>query len=315
MITLILFAVVVLTGTIGILTAIRNLPKDRFGDKDFSSSNTKSLYKWIIFTGLGILISLIQPFATERIDAGNVGLKTKLLGSDRGVSKYEYVTGYVFYNQWFETVNEFPTFQQHIDYEENIVITKGGFQTTIKPSFNYSLIPGQIGDMFVSLRRPLKQIEQEWLKTAVVGAVNDVANTWAVDDIFNNREKFESDIILEAKKRTSKWFLLSQLRTNITPPKALQASIEAKTKAVQDVQVAENQKKVAEAEAARKIAIARGDSAQAVIAASGEAMAIKTKQRELTPQYIEYTKWSKWNGTLPSTILGSGQNVLLGINK
>lgn len=315
MITLILLTVVLLIGGLGILMSIRNLPKDRYGERDFSAPASKSIYRWLIFTALGLILSLVQPFATERIDAGNVGLKTKLLGSDRGVSKYEYVTGYVFYNEWFETVNEFPTFQQHIDYEENIVITKGGFQTTIKPSFNYSLIPGQIGDMFVSLRRPLKQIEQEWLKTAVIGAVNDVANTWAVDDIFNNREKFESDIILEAKKRTSKWFLLSQLRTNITPPKALQASIEAKTKAVQDVQVAENQKKVAEAEAARKIAIARGDSAQAVIAASGEAMAIKTKQRELTQQYIEFTKWSRWNGVLPSTVLSSGQNVLLGINK
>lgn len=315
MITLILLTVVLLIGGLGILMSIRSLPKDRYGDRDFSSPESKSMYRWIIFTVVGLILSVIQPFATERIDEGHVGLKTKLLGNERGVSKYEYVTGYVFYNSWFERVNEFPVFFQHIDYEENIVITKGGFQTTIKPSFNYTLLPGQIGDMFVSLRKPLKQIEQEWLKTAVIGAVNDVANTWSVDDIFNNREKFESEIVLEAKKRTSKWFFISQLRTNIIPPKALQISIEAKTKAIQDVQVAENQKKVAEAEAARKIAIARGDSAQAVISASGEALAIKIKQKEITSQYIEFTKWSKWNGTLPSTILGSGQNVLLGINK
>jgi regulator of protease activity HflC (stomatin/prohibitin superfamily) len=164
--------------------------------------------------------------------------------------------------------------------------------------------------MFVSLRKPLQQIEQEWLKTAIVGAVNDVANTWSVDDIFNNREKFESAIIVEAQKRTAKWFVLSQLRTNITPPKALQASIEAKTKAIQEVQVAENQKKVAEAEAQRKIAVAKGDSAQAVIAAAGEAMAMKLKQRELTPQYVEYIRWSNWNGVLPTTILGSGSSTL-----
>lgn len=309
MITTIILAVVLVIGAIGILTTIPKLERDRYN----SVVSIKPLVKWFVFLVVGVLVAFIQPFSTERIDAGNVGLKTKLLGSDRGVGKYEYVTGFVFYNSWFETVNEFPTFQQHIDYEENVVITRGGFQTTIKPSFNYSLIPGQIGDMFVSLRRPLKQIEQEWLKTAVIGAVNDVANTWSVDDIFNNREKFESDIILEAKKRTSKWFTLSQLRTNITPPKALQASIEAKTKAIQEVQVAENQRKVAEAEAARKIAVARGDSAQAVIAASGEAMAIKTKQKELTPQYIEFTKWSRWNGVLPSTILGSNSNTLLNV--
>jgi hypothetical protein len=126
MITLILLTVVLLIGGLGILMSIRNLPKDRYGDPEFSAPESKSMYRWIIFTVVGLILSLIQPFATERIDAGNVGLKTKLLGSDRGVSKYEYVTGYVFYNEWFETVNEFPTFQQHIDYEENIVITKGG---------------------------------------------------------------------------------------------------------------------------------------------------------------------------------------------
>jgi len=109
--------------------------------------------------------------------------------------------------------------------------------------------------------------------------------------------------------------LLSQLRTNITPPKALQASIEAKTKAIQEVQVAENQKKVAEAEAQRKIAVAKGDSAQAVIAAAGEANAMKLKQRELSSQYIEYIKWSKWNGTLPSTMLGSGSNTMFNVTK
>jgi len=311
MITLIILAIVLLIGVPGLMISLKSLEKDKWG----SVANYKPIYKWVTFMVVGILIALVQPFSTERIDAGNIGLKTKLLGSDRGVGKYEYVTGYVFYNSWFETVNEFPTFQQHIDYEENVVITKGGFQTTIKPSFNYSLVPGQVGDMFVSLRRPLKQIEQEWLKTAIVGAVNDVANTWSVDDIFNNREKFESDIIMEAKKRTAKWFMLSQLRTNITPPKALQASIEAKTKAIQEVQVAENQKKVAEAEAQRKIAVAKGDSAQAVIAAAGEAAAMKLKQKELSQQYIEYIKWNKWNGELPTTMLGSGSNTLFNLNK
>jgi regulator of protease activity HflC (stomatin/prohibitin superfamily) len=306
MISTIILVVVLLITVPGFFVALKSLPRDKYD----SPTSYRPLTKWVTFLIIGLIVVAVQPFSTERIDAGNIGLKTKLIGSDRGVGKYEYVTGYVFYNSWFEAVNEFPTFQQHIDYPENIVITKGGFQTTIKPSFNYSLLSGQVGDMFVSLRKPLQQIEQEWLKTAIVGAVNDVANTWSVDDIFNNREKFESAIIVEAQKRTAKWFVLSQLRTNITPPKALQASIEAKTKAIQEVQVAENQKKVAEAEAQRKIAVAKGDSAQAVIAAAGEAMAMKLKQRELTPQYVEYIRWSNWNGVLPTTILGSGSSTL-----
>jgi regulator of protease activity HflC (stomatin/prohibitin superfamily) len=309
MITLILLLAVLTIGGIALTTAIAKSPKDRFGNREMTST----IRNRAIGLAVGILIALFQPFGMETVQAGMVGIKVRLIGSDRGVGKYEYVTGYVFYNTWFENVYEFPTYQQHIDYDEHIVITKGGFQTKIKPSFNYTLNNGQIGDMFVSLRKPLKEVEQEWLKTAIIGAVNDVANVWAVDDIFNNREKFESDIVTEAQKRTSKWFTLSQIRTNIVPPQALQASIEAKTKAIQEVQVAENQKRVAEAEAARKVAVAKGDSAQSVIKAAGEAMAIKIKQKELTPQYIEFTRWSRWNGVMPTTMLGSGQNTLLNI--
>jgi len=194
------------------------------------------------------------------------------------------------------------------------VITKGGFSATIKPSFNYSLKPGDVGDMFQNLRLDIKSVEQQWLQTAIVGTVNDVANKWSVDDIFNKREQFEIDIIQEANKRVSKWFIVSQLRTNIIPPPALQQSIEAKTKAIQEVQVAENQKLVAIAEGERKVAQAKADSAAMVIAAAGEAEAIKRKQVSLTSTYVEYLKVNKWNGTLPQVQAGSGAGFMLNLN-
>jgi len=260
---------------------------------------------------VGLIISLIQPFKIERVDAGHVGIKVNLTGDDRGVSKFEYKTGWVIYNIWVSKLYEFPTYQQHIEYPEQQVITKGGFSAIIKPSFNYSLKPGDVGDMFQNLRLDIKSIEQQWLQTAIVGTVNDVANKWAVDDIFNQREKFESDIVAEANKRVAKWFTISQLRTNIVPPQALQQSIEAKTKAIQEVQVAENQRLVAIAEGERKIAAARADSAAQVIAASGEAEAIKRKQVSLNATYIEYMKVEKWDGKLPSIQAGPSNGFII----
>lgn len=270
-----------------------------------------------------IVAAFAQPYSLTRIDAGHVGIKVSLIGDTRGVGKYEYKTGYVVYNSYTEQIYEFPTYQQHVEYPEQTVITKGGFQTTIKPSFNYSLIPTQIGDMFSSLRRPLKEVETQWLSNAIVSSVNDVANVWTVDDIFNNREKFETAIIHEAIKRTSKWFLISQLRTNINPPEALKKSILEKTQAIQEVQVAENRKRVAiaeaqtnvasaEGEANAKIAKARGDSASIIINAMAEAKAIQLKQQQITPTYVEFIKWSGWNGALPTTILGGSTPIIWG---
>lgn len=292
---------------IAVFTAIKT--KDRMEDSD-GDFNPSWLVKPISILVISIILAIIQPFTLERIDAGNKGLKVNLTGSERGVSSYQYKTGWVLYNSWTEQVKEFPLYQQHIEYNDQTVITKGGFAATIKPSFNYSLREDAIGEMFVNLRLDIKEVEQGWLKNAIVSSVNDVANRWDVDAIFNKREEFESAIITECNKRVSKWFTVSQLRTNIIPPKSLQQAIEGKTKAVQEAQAAMQRKLVAEAEAQEKIAIAKGDSAKAIIDAQAASLAIKIKQRELTPNYIEYIKWSNWDGKLPSTIAGNSGTLL-----
>lgn len=263
------------------------------------------LIKPIVIFITGIVISMFQPFAIEKVDAGHKGLKINLVGDQRGVSSYQYKTGWVLYNTWTEQVLEFPTYQQHIEYEDQGVILKGGFSATIKPTFNYSLREDAIGDMFVNLRLPINEVERGWLKNAIIGAVNDVANTWEVDSIFNHRQAFESAIVAECNVRLSKWFNVSQLRTNITPPEALQESIIAKTKAIQQAEASEQQAIAAISEGRRKVAVARADSAETVINANAAAKAIKIKQSELSPLYIEYLKANAWDGKLPTTVAGS----------
>ncbi|ULQ58169.1 hypothetical protein KJS94_08170 [Flavihumibacter rivuli] len=275
----------------------------------------KALWRPLLCALLALLIATINPVDIQRIDAGHVGIKVSNVGDNRGVGKTEYVTGWVFYNSWISRIYEFPIHQQHIDYEEATIVTKGGFIATIKPSFNYSINPGNVADMFQNLRVGVKEMEQGWLKNAIVGSVNDVANRYTVDSIFNHREEFELAIINECNKRVAKWFNVSQLRTNIVPPKEISESIIAKTRAIQEVQVAENQRQVAVAEAERKIAEARGDSAQAVIQAAGRAEAIKKEQMALTPLYIDYIKIQKWSGQVPSTVAGGNSGFMIQLPK
>lgn len=267
--------------------------------------------KGILIIVGGIIFAAVQPFQVDRVDAGHVGIKVKLTGNSRGISKYEYKTGWVLYNTWTEQLYEFPTFQQHIDYEEQSVITKGGFTATIKPSFNYAVKPHAVGDMFQNLRLDMASIQQGWLKTAIVGAVNDVANKWEVDRIFNEREQFESAIVIECNKRLSRWFIVSQLRTNILPPPSLQEAIESKTQAIQQAQAEDQKALTAEAEARKKIAQAKGDSAQVVIEASAAAKAMHIKQMQLTPLYVEYLKIQKWDGKTPTTVLGNNTSTMV----
>jgi hypothetical protein len=304
------FIIIVAFTVIALVTAFKNgvTKKTSYGS---DVMDITKLGKPLLIFVVGLFLGMIQPYAIERVDAGHVGIKVNLTGDKRGVSSYEYKTGWVMYNTWTEQMLEFPTFQQHIEYSDQTVITKGGFAATIKPSFNYSLKPTAIGDMFENLRLDIKQIEQGWLMNAIVSSVNDVANKWEVDAIFNKREEFEAAIVAECNKRLAKWFLVSQLRTNIVPPASLQKAIEGKTKAVQEAQAAMQRKLVAEAEAQEKIAIARGDSAQAVISASGRARANSLLQQSLTPMLLQekwIEAWKDGGSKVPNYISGAGSD-------
>ena len=302
-------------GVLGILFGVFNFNNYLSEPDRYNNRKVKVgvVVKAIFVFVLSFIIGVVNPISVERIDVGHVGLKINNTGDERGISKTTYVTGWVFYNSWLSRIKEYPVTQQHVDYEETAIITRGGFQAVIKPSFNWSVNPSNAADMYQNLRQDVDQIKETWLKNAIIGAVNDVANLYSVDSIFNHRAEFESDIVKECNQRVSKWFNVSQLRTNIVPPKEITEAINQKTKAVQEAQAAIQQKIVAEAQALTQIAKAKGDSAQAVIAASGRAEAVRKEQQFLTPMYIEYIRAQKWDGAYPQTMLGSGGNVLLNL--
>jgi regulator of protease activity HflC (stomatin/prohibitin superfamily) len=274
---------------------------DRYSNMKYTDYQTKTsgIIKAVGTFLAAVILGFLNPYEVERVDSGHVAILVENVGDNRGMSKVEYKRGWVVFNNFTQRYYEFPVFQQHIDYEENTVITKGGFQATIKPSFNYSLNPTTVDVMFQNLRVDIKQVEQGWLKNAIISSVNDVANLFTVDSIFNHRAEFEAAIIVESNKRVGKWFTVSQLRTNIAPPPAITKAIEEKTAAVQEAQAALQRKSVAEAEAQEKIARAKGDSAQAVIAAAGEARANSLRQSTLTDKLIQQQFINKWDGKLP----------------
>lgn len=277
-------------------------------------------YTPIVIGVVGLFIILFQPYSIKKIEAGYQGLLVNLIGDSRGASSIKEVSGWKLYNSWTEEIYQIPLDQRSIRYGEQPSVAKGGFALKIFPSFNYSVKPGTTADMFTNLRTAfrtgngLETIEQGWLEIGILGAVNDVTNAWKVEDIFNKKTEFEIAIQVEANKRVGKWFKVSQLRTNMPPPSSIAKSIADKAAAEYDAQKWVAKAKAADAEKEQKIAVARGDSAATVIKASSEAMALKYKQRELTPLYVEYLKATRWDGVMPSTVLGS-QGTMIDLRK
>jgi hypothetical protein len=260
-----------------------------------------------------LLIISFSLVGVERIDAGHVGIKVNMTGGDKGVSKTEYVTGWVFYMTPFTRVYEFPTFQQHKDYDAFEVPSKGGTIFTVKPSFNYNVNAGNVGEMFQTFRVSVKQLEEGYIRNAVFVATREAMNTYTVDSLLNNVSNFDGEVYKRLNEKLKPFFTVSQFTSGLKPDEALTKTISAKAQTIQEALRIENQQRAIKAQVENDLLEASRDSAVKVKAAHAEALSIQLQQDALrqSPQYVELIKAQKWNGALPVYMMGSGGNTFM----
>lgn len=266
----------------------------------------------LILAAFAFIIILGSFFVgCERIDAGSVGIKVNMTGGSQGVAKTEYVTGWCFYWKLAQKVYEFPTYQQHKEYDPYEVPAKGGTMFTVHPTFNYNLNAGEVGNMFQRYRLSLGSLENGFIKNSMTTAIREVTNTFTADSILNNQAGYDAAIYNKLNKELAPYFQVTQFTANLIPDPNLKASIINKAKAVQDAQAARAQQDVTRANAEIEIINANKDSAIKVKGANAEALSIRVKQDALreSPQYVELIKAQQWDGKLPQTIIGGNGTV------
>ena len=267
--------------------------------------NTKTIITLIAAVSIVVVLSLFV--GCERIDAGHVGIKVNMTGGNQGVSKTEYVTGWQFYWRFAQKIYEFPTYQQHKEYEPYQVPTKGGAMFTVHPTFNYNLDAGKVADMFQRFRVSIDNLEDGYLKTTMSITIREVTNTFTVDSMLNNQAGYDAAILEKLNKQLHPYFQVTQFTANLTPDEKLKDAIINKAKAIQDAQAKNAEVAVAQANALVELTNSRKDSAIKVMTAESEAKAISVKQQALqqSPQYIELIKAERWDGKLPTVMSGS----------
>lgn len=258
----------------------------------------------IISVGIAFVLFVIMAIAScNRINAGHVGVKVKLTGSDKGVQDVTEVTGWVFVNPLAYEVYEFPTFIQHKEYNaENsfVVNSKDGSEFHVSPVINYNISPDKVVYIFQKYRRNLRDIEDGFLKTAVYDAFRLVANSYTADSLISSREIFEVKIKQTLTDHLGKdGFIIQQFTSNLSYPETFKKSIEAKNAAVQQALQADNEVKTAEAKAKIRVAQAQGAGNALRIQADADAYANKVRQASLTELLIQQQFIEKWNGELP----------------
>jgi regulator of protease activity HflC (stomatin/prohibitin superfamily) len=242
-------------------------------------------------------------FSCERIDAGHVGVKVNQYGDNKGVDDVVAVTGMVFFNPFTTAIYEFPTFIQHKEYKgENsfIVNSKDGSEFSVSPIMNYSVQRDKVPAIFSKYRRPLEDIEEGFLKTAVYDAFRLATNKYTADELISNRAVFEIEVrrLLDGQL-LKEGFVINQFTSNLIYPETFKKSIEAKNNAVQAALRAENEVKTAEAQAKIKVATAEGNAQAMLTSAKAEAESNRMKQVTLTPLLLQLEYINKWDGKLP----------------
>jgi len=283
---------------------------------EYQDATKKTLYKKLIRLIAGVVILLIviavQPFTYENIDAGNVGIKINLYGSDRGVDNITIVTGRVWYNTWTTKIVEFPTFTQSVDYEPFVVTTKDAAEFKVDPKLNYHVNSTMVPQIYRQYRKPLAEIEQQFMRNTIYDAYRIVANSFSSDSVMSNRERFEDRIQMILTKNLSKdGFIYDQLTSAITPPESLRQMIDEKNASIQARLKAENQAKQADAEAKVKVATATGEAQALLVRAKAESEANRLRQQSLTPLLVQQQWIQKWDGKLPTTQAGGNASFML----
>ena len=263
----------------------------------------KQMIKKIGIGVVALLTLMVLVGSCERIDAGHVGVKVNQYGDNKGVDDVVAVTGMVFYNPFTTTVYEFPTFIQHKEYKgENsfIVNSKDGSEFSVSPIMNYSVQRDKVPAIFSKYRRPLEDIEEGFLKTAVYDAFRLATNKYTADELISNRAIFEVEVrrLLDGQL-LKEGFVINQFTSNLIYPETFKKSIEAKNNAVQAALRAENEVKTAEAQAKIKVATAEGNAQAMLTSAKAEAESNRMKQQTLTPLLLQLEYINKWDGKLP----------------
>jgi regulator of protease activity HflC (stomatin/prohibitin superfamily) len=267
---------------------------------------------------LGLFLIVLAIFGScENIDSGNIGIKVNKFGTGRGVSGVTECAGTVFYNPFTTTIYEFPINIRHKEYVDEgsfVVNSKDGSEFHVSPIVNYRINPDKATQIFAKYRKDLDGIENGFLKTAVTEAFRIVTNSYTADQLISSREAFDSKVKQVLRKQLEpEGFILDQFTTNLEYPASFKNAINAKNNAVQKALMAENRVKQAEAEAKIKVATAEGDAQSTLTRARAEAEANKLKQATLTPLLIQQQWIEAWKGDVPTTVLGSGTNVMYGL--
>ncbi len=246
------------------------------------------------------------------IPAGYRGVKVYYYGDSDGNETRELGIGRYPYWPLTQTIYKFPVFQQNVLWagDEGGVRfqAREGVNVSVDLGMSYTIDPKKVTVLFQTYRRGIEEITDSFLRHIVVDACTRVAGTMGIEEIYGTQKgefirRVNEDVAAQVRPnglRVDRIYLVGQFRL----PAAVVQAIDTKIAATQRAQQRENELRETEAESAKRIAQARGTAESERIAAEAKAKVIEALTQRLTPEYLQYQAIQRWDGQLPTHMLG-----------
>lgn len=273
------------------------------------------LKKIILLTGIALTLQ-----ACGKVPAGYRGVIVNLFGSDKGVAEQSVGVGR-YYLGWNSELYLFPTFLQNYSWKDKQAITmqtSEGLSIRTDAGITYSIQPDNVVKVFSKYRLGIEEITNTFLHNQVRDAMNEVASTMTVEQIYGaQKEEFIKRVNAIVKQEASnngidveKIYLVGSFEL----PQTVINSINSKIQASQNAMKVENEVATARAEAQKTIVEAEARGKQILINAESQAKANEILAKSLTSEFVQYQAIIKWDGKLP-TMTGTQAMPFVNVGK
>lgn len=257
---------------------------------------------------LAVISSLVLALsACERVPPGYRGVMVNMMGDSKGVADQTVGTGWQ-YTGFAGQLHLFPIFLQNHSWhgEQAITVqTSEGLTITTDVGITYQIKEENVVKVFTKYRLGVKEITDTFLHNMARDAMNEVASTMTVDQIYGvKKEEFIQRVnkIVKASAEVNgidvdKIYLMGSFHL----PDSVRNSIDAKIQASQNAIKVENEVATSRAEAMKRIVEAEANAKQIIINAESQAKANKILADSLTSEFVQYQAILRWNGQLPTT--------------
>ena len=277
-----------------------------------------------------VFVAALLAVGCTRIGPGHVGVKVSMAGDAKGVESTPAVTGWVFYNPFFSSVYEWPTYVQQVvltkspdegnPTNEEITFTNADQMVIAADiSFAYTLDGEKVPYFFQKFRTDdMQQFSHGYLRSLIRDKFNEIAGKYKIESIMGDNATFIAEVKAAVQKDVAPYGVVLEPQFGFIgaprPPQAVIDMINAKVGAVQLAQQKQNELVQVTADMAKEREKTDTYARNTLTMADAQATANRKIADSITPTLIQLRQLEKWNGELPY-INGGSTNPFISLTK